>query len=63
LPFVFVVLYFVGDASSIALKAGLLTAALGWTLQRPITGTAAWIMVVVARLFTIGDRIIVCVVK
>ncbi|MAH50688.1 hypothetical protein CMI37_33015 [Candidatus Pacearchaeota archaeon] len=56
---VMIVIYFSGDKISLGITAGLLTAALGWALQRPITGIAAWIMVVVAKPFSIGDRIIV----
>lgn len=56
---VFTVVYFAGDKLSLGITAGLLTAALGWALQRPITGIAAWIMVVVSRPFSIGDRIII----
>ncbi len=54
----FLVLSFTGVAS-IGLTAGLLTAALGWALQRPITGIAAWIMVIITKPFQIGDRIII----
>ena len=39
--------------------AGLFSAALGWALQRPITGIAAWIMVITKRPFQIGDRIMI----
>ena len=49
--------------TGLGLMAGLLTAALGFALQRPITGIAAWIMVVLKRPFNIGDRIIIGDVK
>ncbi len=66
--FVFITILFItlsitGDLLSIGITAGLLTAALGWALQRPITGIAAWIMVVFAKPFEIGDRIIIGGVK
>ena len=32
---------------------------LGWSLQRPVTGVAAWLMVMIKRPFMIGDRIII----
>jgi small-conductance mechanosensitive channel len=48
---------------NLGITAGLLTAALGWALQRPITGIAGWLMVVITEPFTIGDRIIVGSVK
>ncbi len=55
----FIMFSFTGNIFSIGLTAGLLTAALGWALQRPITGIAGWIMVLVAKPFEIGDRIII----
>ena len=58
-----VVLYFSGGSLGIGLTAGLLSAALGWALQRPITGVAGWIMVVIAKPFSIGDRIIIGATK
>lgn len=45
--------------TGLAVWAGLFSAALGWALQRPITGIAAWIMVVTKRPFEIGDRILI----
>ncbi|MGA1197801.1 MAG: mechanosensitive ion channel domain-containing protein, partial [Candidatus Latescibacterota bacterium] len=32
---------------------------LGWSLQRPVTGVAAWLMVMIKKPFVIGDRIII----
>ena len=58
-----IIFYFTGNIFSIGITAGLLTAALGWALQRPITGVAAWIMVVISKPFSIGDRIIIGGVK
>lgn len=52
-----------GSFVSAGITAGLLTAALGWALQRPITGIAGWIMVLIAKPFQIGDRIIIGSVK
>jgi len=51
--------FFTGSTLGVGVTAGLLTAALGWALQRPITGIAAWIMVIMTRPFKIGDRIII----
>lgn len=45
--------------SGFGLAVGLASAALGWALQKPITGIAAWIMIVTKRPFEIGDRIII----
>lgn len=48
---------YIKSFSGLGMFVGLLTAALGFALQKPITGIAAWIMVVVKRPFHIGDRI------
>lgn len=56
---IFGILSFVGSLAGIGLAAGFITAALGWALQRPIAGFAAWLMVVIKRPFEIGDRIII----
>ncbi len=53
----------VGSVGGIGIAAGLFSASLGWALQRPITGFAAWIMIVLKRPFDIGDRIIVAGIK
>jgi small-conductance mechanosensitive channel len=52
-----------GSLTGLGISAGLLTAALGWALQRPITGIAAWIMVITKKPFQIGDRVIIGKVK
>jgi small-conductance mechanosensitive channel len=51
------IFFFGGDITGLGVWAGLMTAALGWALQKPITGIAGWIMVVIKRPFQIGDRI------
>ncbi len=56
---VLIFFYFTGNILTMGLTAGLLTAALGWALQRPITGIAAWIMVIAKSPFKIGDRILI----
>jgi len=48
---IFAFLAYGGSLTGIGVVAGLLSAALGWALQRPITGMAAWLMVVVPLLF------------
>jgi small-conductance mechanosensitive channel len=45
--------------TGLGLGVGLFSAALGWALQKPITGIAAWLMVITRRPFNIGDRIII----
>jgi small-conductance mechanosensitive channel len=51
------IFYMGGDITGLGVWAGLLTAALGWALQKPISGIAGWIMVILKRPFQIGDRI------
>lgn len=58
-----VVFHYAGSWTGFGIGLGLFSAALGWALQRPITGMAAWIMVVVKRPFEIGDRVIIGGVK
>jgi len=60
---IFAFLAYGGSLTGIGVVAGLLSAALGWALQRPITGMAAWLMVVLKRPFEIGDRVIIGNVK
>ncbi|MAF34381.1 hypothetical protein CMO91_00890 [Candidatus Woesearchaeota archaeon] len=55
----FAIFSYTGSFTGIGLSLGLLSAALGWALQKPITGVASWIMLVIKRPFEIGDRIIV----
>jgi small-conductance mechanosensitive channel len=50
---------YAGSWTGWGLTVGLFSAALGWALQKPITGIAAWIMIVSKRPFEIGDRIII----
>jgi len=59
----FAVFAYAGSWSGLGLSLGLFSAALGWALQKPITGIAAWIMVVVRRPFEIGDRVIIGTVR
>ena len=56
---IFAVMTYAGSWVGLGLGVGLFSAALGWALQRPVTGVAAWIMIVIKRPFDIGDRIIV----
>ena len=59
----FAVLTYSGAWSGFGVFLGLLSAAIGFALQKPITGIAAWVLVVTKRPFDIGDRIIVGDVK
>ena len=60
---IFGVLSYSGSLVSIGLFAGLISASLGFALQRPISGMAAWLMLVIKRPFEIGDRVIIGAVK
>ncbi len=55
--------YAVGSWTGLGLMAGLVTAGLGFALQKPITSLAAWVMVVLKRPFSIGDRIMIGNIK
>lgn len=55
----FLIFVYAGSLTGFGISAGLLTAAIGWALQKPITGVAAWIMVATKRPFKIGDRVII----
>lgn len=59
----FAIFSYSGSWTGLGLTVGLLSAALGWALQKPITGIAAWIMIVTKRPFEIGDRIIIDTIK
>ncbi len=56
---IFALSSYAGSWAGLSIGIGLFSAALGWALQKPITGIAAWIMVVTKRPFDIGDRIII----
>jgi small-conductance mechanosensitive channel len=60
---IFIVLAHFGSLTGLGIFAGLMSAALGWGLQKPISGIAAWLMIVIKRPFEIGDRIIVGEIK
>jgi small-conductance mechanosensitive channel len=48
-----------GNLGEIGFIAGLLTVAIGWALQKPISGVVAWLIIISRRPFKIGDRIII----
>ena len=53
------VLTFSGSLAAAGIGIGLLSASLGWALQKPITGIAGWVMILVKKPFKVGDRIVV----
>ena len=56
---VYLVSIFSGSLAALGLTTAFITMILGWSLQRPVTGMAAWLMVMVKRPFAIGDRVII----
>ncbi|MFO7898964.1 MAG: mechanosensitive ion channel [Planctomycetota bacterium] len=56
---VFVLISLSGSLKLLGLSAGFLGMMLGWSLQAPVTGLAAWLMIVTKKPFRIGDRIII----
>lgn len=56
---VFVVIALSGSLKWLGLSAAFLGMMLGWSLQAPVTGIAAWLMIILKRPFKIGDRIII----
>lgn len=60
---IFALFLYAGSWTGLGLAIGLLTAAIGWALQKPISGIAAWLMVITRRPFDIGDRIVIGNVK
>ena len=55
--------YYSKSWTGLGLSLGLVSAALGWALQKPITGMAAWLMIILKRPFSIGDRVVIGSVK
>ncbi len=56
---VFIIVSMSGSLAAMGLTVAFISMILGWSLQRPVTGVAAWLMVMIKRPFVIGDRIIV----
>jgi small-conductance mechanosensitive channel len=52
-----------GRWGEVGFIAGLLTVAIGWALQKPISGVVAWLILITRRPFIIGDRVIISNVK
>ena len=56
---VFVVVSLSASLAAMGLTVAFVSMILGWSLQRPVTGVAAWLMVMIKRPFRIGDRVII----
>ena len=48
-----------GNLGEIGFIVVLLTVAIGWALQKPISGVVAWLIIISRKPFRIGDRIII----
>ena len=48
-----------GSLKVVGISAGFMGTVLGWSLQAPITGIAAWLMIILKRPFRPGDRVII----
>ncbi|MFH1571236.1 MAG: mechanosensitive ion channel family protein, partial [Gemmatimonadota bacterium] len=57
--FIFGVVSFSGNLATLGISAAFLGMILGWSLQAPVTGIAAWLMIILKRPFKIGDRVII----
>ena len=56
---VFVIVSMSASLAAMGLTVAFVSMILGWSLQRPVTGVAAWLMVMIKKPFVIGDRIII----
>ncbi len=48
-----------GSMKAVGISAGFMGMVLGWSLQAPVTGIAAWLMIILKRPFKVGDRVII----
>jgi len=48
-----------GSLRLLGLTAGFFGMMLGWSLQQPVTGIAAWLMIIMKKPFRIGDRVVI----
>jgi len=56
---IFVIIGLSGSLTTLGISAAFLGMVLGWSLQAPVTGIAAWLMIILKRPFKIGDRVII----
>jgi len=56
---IFVLVSLSGSLATLGISAAFLGMVLGWSLQAPVTGLAAWLMIILKRPFKIGDRVII----
>ena len=60
---IFAVTTYYGNLGELGFIAGLLTVALWWALQKPISGVVGWLILVIKKLFTLEDRVVISDVK
>lgn len=48
-----------GSIAALGISAAFLGLIMGWSLQAPVTGIAAWLMIILKRPFRIGDRVVI----
>jgi small-conductance mechanosensitive channel len=48
-----------GNLAALGISAAFVGMIFGWSLQRPVTGIAAWLLVTMTRPFKIGNRVII----
>jgi small-conductance mechanosensitive channel len=56
---VFVIVSMSASLAAMGITVAFVSMILGWSLQRPVTGVAAWLMVMIKKPFRIGDRVII----
>jgi small-conductance mechanosensitive channel len=56
---IFFIAFFSRSLAAIGISAAFLGMMLGWSLQRPVTGIAAWLLIMLKRPFKVGDRVII----
>ena len=60
---ILVITSYYGKWGELGFVAGLLTVALGWALQKPISGVVAWLILIIRRPVHIGDRVVISNIK
>jgi len=56
---ILVIMAMSGSLKLLGLTAGFFGMMLGWSLQQPVTGIAAWLMIILKKPFRIGDRVVI----
>jgi small-conductance mechanosensitive channel len=56
---ILVIMAMSGSLRLLGLTAGFFGMMLGWSLQQPVTGVAAWLMIILKKPFRLGDRVII----